>query len=443
MRFPLLFFTFILASLQLFAQEHWTLNDCIKYAIKNNLQLQEAEMNSDLATLQYSQSKWNLLPAIGAGSDAGKNFGRSVDPATNTYVNTAFFNNSYYLVASVDLFRGFIAQNQIRYSQYKKEASQNNKLNMADDVAFSVMNNFFNVIYYEELLKIANDQKALSEQNVKKVLILITTGLKSQSDLLEVKANYEREELFCVQTINNIATARIGLMKTMNLPTDQSLVLIVPTTEPVYAGNDTDIQTLYVQHTIWSPYIKGFENEFLASKKRVSVSKGGFSPSIMLQATYNTGFYETNKDVNNQVIPFGDQINNNRRQFVGATLSIPIFNKNSVRFDVQSAKIESEQALARLNQAKQKLLYEMEQNYNELNASEKELLQAEKQVDADQLAFQAAQKKFEQGMITAIELNTTKNRLSNSSAQVLHAKLMVEVKKRVIDFYKGNRFWEA
>jgi outer membrane protein len=305
------------------------------------------------------------------------------------------------------------------------------------------MNNFFNVIYYEELLKIANDQKALSEQNVKKVLILITTGLKSQSDLLEVKANYEREELFCVQTINNIATARIGLMKTMNLPTDQSLVLIVPTTEPVYAGNDTDIQTLYVQHTIWSPYIKGFENEFLASKKRVSVSKGGFSPSIMLQATYNTGFYETNKDVNNQVIPFGDQINNNRRQFVGATLSIPIFNKNSVRFDVQSAKIESEQALARLNQAKQKLLYEMEQNYNELNASEKELLQAEKQVDADQLAFQAAQKKFEQGMITAIELNTTKNRLSNSSAQVLHAKLMVEVKKRVIDFYKGNRFWEA
>jgi len=443
MKFRVLFFALICTSLQLFAQESWTLNDCINYALKNNLQLQDAGMNAELAALSYKQSKWNMLPAIGAGSDAGKNFGRSVDPATNTYVNTAFFNNSYYLGASVDLFKGFMAQNQVRYREFKKEATQSNQLNIADDVAFSVMNNFYNVIYYEELLKIASGQKALSEQNVKKVQILITTGLKSQSDLLEVKANYEKEELFCVQTINNIATARIGLKKAMNLPPDQSLVLIIPTTEPVSTEIETDIQALFVQHNSWSPYIKSYENEFLASQKNVSISKGGFAPSIRLQATYNTGFYETNKDANGQVIAFGDQINNNRRQFVGATLSIPIFNKNSVRFDVQSARIESEQALTRLNQAKQTLLYEMERNYNELTASEKELKQAERQMEADQLAFQAAQKKFEQGMITAIDLNTTKNRLANSSAQVLHAKLMYEVKKRVIDFYKGNRFWEA
>lgn len=443
MRLPLLICTLIWTSMQLVAQESWTLNDCIKYALKNNLHLQDAGMSADLAALSYNQSKWNMLPSIGAGSDAGKNFGRSVDPATNTYVNTAFFNNSYYMGASVDLFRGFMAQNQVRYREYKKEVSQNNKMNMADDVAFSVMDNFFYVIYYEELLKIANDQKALSELNIKKVQILINIGLKSHSDLLEVKANYEKEELFYIQTINNIATARIGLKKAMNLPTDQSLVLIVTTTETASAVVETDLKALYVKHTAWSPYIKSYENEFLASKKNVSISKGGFSPSIKLQATYNTGFYETNKDANGQVIAFDEQINNNRRQFVGATLSVPIFNKNSVRFDVQSAKIESEQALTRLNQAKQTLMYEMERNYNELKASEKELLQAEKQRDADQLAFQSAQKKFEQGMVTAIELNATKNRLANSSAQVLHAKLIYEVKKRVLEFYQGNRFWEA
>jgi len=443
MRFPLLFFALIFANLYLVAQENWTLNDCIKYALKNNLQLQEAGMNSELAALNYSQSKWNILPEVGAGSDVGKNFGRSVDPATNSYVNTAFFNNSYYLGASVDIFKGFMVQNQIRYREFKKEASISNKLKISDEVAFSVMNNFFNVIYYEELLKIANDQKALSEQNVKKILILIATGLKSQSDLLEVKANFEKEALFCIQTTNNIATARIELKKAMNQPPDQSLDLVVPVTVAGSTGSTTDIKDLYVQHTAWSSYIRNFEQEWLASQKNVSISRGGFSPSIRLQATYNTGFYETNKDANDQVIAFRDQLDNNRRQFVGATLTIPIFNKNSVRFDVQSAKIESAQALTRLNLAKQTLLYEMERNYNELNASEKELQQAEKQLDADQLAFQAAQKKFDQGMITAIDLNTTKNRLANSSAQVLHAKLMFEVKKRVIEFYKGNRFWEA
>jgi outer membrane protein len=430
-------------GLPLVAQERWTLNDCINYALKNNLQLQDAGMSADLAALGYNQSKWNMLPAIGAGSDAGKNFGRSVDPATNTYVNTAFFNNSYYLGASVDLFKGFMAQNQVRYRAYKKEATQNNRLNVADDVAFSVMNNFFNLIYYEELLNIANDQKALSELNVKKIQILISTGLKSQSDLLEVKANYEKEELFCIQTSNNIATARIGLKKAMNLPPEQLLELIVPATETLSSDITTDIRELYVQHTSWSPYIRSFEQEWMASQKNVSISKGGFSPSIRLQATYNTGFYETNKDANNQVITFRDQINYNQRQFLGATLSIPVFSRNNVRFGVQSAKIEEAQALTRLNQARQSLLYEMERNYNELAASEKEFQQAEKQKEADQLAFQAAQRKFEQGMISAIELNTTKNRLANSSAQVLHAKLLFEVKKRVLEFYKGNRFWET
>jgi len=443
MRLPLLIFIWIWTSMQLVAQDRWTLNDCINYALKNNLQLQEAGMSADLAAISYSQSKWNMLPAIGAGSDAGKNFGRSVDPATNTYVNTAFFNNSYYLGASVELFKGFMAQNQVRYRAFKKEATQNSRLNVADDVAFSVMNNFFNVIYYEELLKIANDQKALSELNVRKVQLLITTGLKSQSDLLEVKANYEKEELFCIQTNNNIATARIGLKKAMNLPPEAPLVLIIPTTDAASNGNPTDIQALYAQHTAWSPYIKSYEQEWMASQKNVSISKGGFSPSIRLQATYNTGFYETNKDANDQVIAFREQINNNQRQFLGATLTIPVFNKNNVRFGVQSAKIEAEQALTRLNLAKQTLLYEMERNYNELTASEKELQQAEKQMDADQLAFQAAQKKFEQGLVTAIELNATKNRLANSSAQVLHASLMYEVKKRVLEFYKGNRFWET
>ncbi len=446
MKFRTLFILFLIqliSGIKTQAQEKWSLNDCINYALKNNLQLQDAGMNSALAELNYNQSKWNLLPAVGAGSDAGKNFGRSVDPATNTYVNTAFFNNTYYLGASVDLFSGFISQNQIRYREFKKEASENNKLNVADDVAFSVMNAFFNVIYYEELLKIANDQKALSELNVRKIQILISTGLKSQTDLLEVKANFEKEALFCIQTANNIATSRIGLKKAMNLPPDHQITLLIPETKADSAAVAIDIHELYIRHTQWSPYIRSFEKEFLASQKNISISRGGFSPSISFQATYNTGFYETNKDANNQVIGFSDQINNNRRQFVGATLSIPLFNKNSVRFGVQSAKILSEQALTRLNQAKQTLLYEMENNYNELTASEKEMQQAEKQMDADQRAFLAAQKKFDQGMINAIDLYTTKNRLANSSASVLHAKLMFEVKKRILEFYKGNRFWEA
>jgi outer membrane protein len=437
----LLLFQFI-ASMQLAAQEKWTLNDCINYALKNNLQLQAVDLDTQMAEVSYRQSKWNRLPGIGAGSDAGMNYGRSVDPSTNGIVNTSFFNSSYYLGASVDLFRGFMYQNQVRYREFKKEATENKRLNAADDLAFSVMNAFFDVIYFEELLKIANEQKALSELNVKKIDILVSSGLKSPADFLEMKANYEKEELFCIQTANNIATSRISLKKSMNLPSDSQIVLFLPEPETVSTGIGANIQELFERHSGWSPYIRSFEREFLASQKNVSINSAGFLPSIRLQASYNTGYYETNRDVNEKIIAFRDQINNNQRQFLGASLIIPLFNKNSVRFDVQNAKIEAEQAQTRLSLARQSLLFEIERNYNELTASGKELQQSEKQMEADKLAFQAAQKKFDQGMINAIELYTTKNRLANTSAQVLHARLTHAIKKRLVEFYDGRRFWE-
>jgi outer membrane protein len=439
----LVFLIVLIMSLQATAQKKWTLNECIAFAIKNNLQLQSEAINENIAGLNYRQSKWNLFPGVSAGADAGLNYGRSVDPNTNGIVNTSFFNNSYYLGASVDLFRGFMLQNQIRYQKFRKESAENNRLNATDDLAFAVMTAFFNVVYYEELLKIANQQKALSELNVKKTQILVTTGLKAQTDLLEVKANFEKEELFCIQTSNNISLSRISLKKAMNLPPEQQILLDIPKEDPVVAELIADMPELYKQHIEWSPQIRSFESELQASRKNLNISKSGFFPSIRLQAAYNTGFYETNKDANQQVIDFNSQIKNNRSQFIGASLNIPIFSKNSVRFDVKRARLASEQSQTKLELAKQTVLYEMEENYNQLTASWKELQQAERQMQADTLAFQAAQKKFDQGMISAVELYTTKNRLANTTSQVLHSKLTYEMKKRILDFYKGKRFWES
>ena len=438
-----LFLAVLLLSLRLSAQEKWTLNECITFAIKNNLQLHNADLNENLAITNYNQSKWNLLPGIGGGTDAGMNFGRSVDPNTNGIINTSFFNNSYYLSASVDLFRGFMLQNQIKYQKFRKEAAKNNKIGATDELAFTVMNAFYNVLFYEELLKIANEQKALSELNVKKTQILVTTGLKSPTDLLEMRANFEKEELFCVQTSNNLSTSWINLKKAMNLPPEKQISLGIPDNISADVPEiEANIPDLFVQHSEWSPFIQAYEMDFRSSLKNISISKAEYLPSIRLQAAYNTGFYQTIKDVNNEVIAFGSQIQNNRRQFVGATMSIPIFSKNSVRFDVKRSKIASDQTKTKLDIAKQTLLYEMKGNYNELTASWKELQQAQKQLQADTLVFQAAQKKFNQGMINVVEFYTVKNRLANTTSQVLHSKLTYAMKKRILDFYKGKRFWE-
>lgn len=433
---------FVFQGVRLNAQETWTLNECISYAIKNNLQLHKAELNEQIAAENFRQSKMNLLPGVSAGADAGRNYGRSVDPNTNGIVNTAFFNNSYYLGASVDVFNGFMLQNQIRYQKFRKEAARNFRENAIDDLAFAVMDAFYNVIYQQELLKIANEQRDISELNLKKMQILVNTGLKAPTDLLEVNANYEKDELFCVQTSNNIAAAWITLKKAMNLPPDQVITLTAEKDDTTVGDVDTEnIPELFDSYSKWSPYLHQYQNEWQASLKNIQIQKSGFFPSIRLQAAYNTGFYETNKDNADRTIAFNTQIKNNQSQFVGASLSIPIFSKNAVRSGVRQSKFVSEQAETTLEQTKKQLLYEMEQNANDLNAAWKELRQSEKQLEADRLAFEASQKKFDQGLINVVEFNTVKNRLANTSTQVLHSKLTLEMKKRIMNFYKGVRFW--
>jgi outer membrane protein len=439
----LVFLILLMLGLQVNAQERWSLKECITYAIKNNLQLHQADLSEQIASQGYQKSKWNLLPGIGAGADVGRNYGRSVDPNTNGIINTSFFNNSYYIGASVDVFRGFMLQNQIRYQKFRKESTKNYRENATDDLAFEVMNAFFNVIYQEEMQKIAEEQKAISKLNVKKMERLVTTGLKAQTELLEVKANFEKDELFCIQSVNNIASAWIRLKKAMNLPPDQQITLAIVDENIITVDEiTTDIAELFKEHSQRSPYIRMFENDWKASQKDVNVQKAGFFPSLSLQASYNTGFYETNKDASQRTISFNSQIKNNQSQFVGASLSIPIFSKRAVWFDVRQSKLLSEQAETKLNQSKQNLLYDMEQNYNDLTAAWKELQQSRNQLEADKLSFQAAQKKFDQGMINAIEFYTVKNRLASTTSQVFHSKLTLEIKKRTLDFYKGTRFWE-
>lgn len=434
---------FLFPGIRLNAQDKWTLNECISFAIKNNLQLHNAELNENIAGQSYQQSKMNLLPGIAAGADAGRNYGRSVDPNTNGIINTSFFNNSYYLGASVDVFKGFMLQNQIRYQKFRQEAARNFRENAIDDLAFSIMDAFYNVVYQQEMLQIANEQKAISELNLKKMQILVTTGLKSPADLLEVKANYEKDELLCVQTGNNLVAAWITLKKAMNLPPDQEIALNPEKDNtPADSIEPENIPELFKSYSSWSPYLMQYENEWKASLKNVAIQKSGFFPSIRLQASYNTGFYETNKDAADRTIAFNTQIKNNQSEFLGASLSIPIFSKNAVRSGVRQSRFASEQAANTLEQTRKNLLYEMEQNYNDLNAAWKELQQSEKQLEADKLAFEASQKKFDQGLINVVEFNTVKTRLANTTAEVLHSKLTLEMKKRIMNFYKGVRFWE-
>lgn len=425
----------------LVAQNIWNLNRCISFAIENNIGLKQMEIQEKLASEDLNQSKRNLLPGMSASSRTGISFGRSVDPNTNDIVNNQFFNNSYDLGASLTLFNGFKLQNQIEYQKFRKKATELNRLNAADDLAFGVMNSYFEVLYYQGMLKIARQQVETSSLNLKKIEKQVELGMKSKPDLLEMRANYETEQLRRIQVENNLKTSMLQLKQRMNL-TDTTTLVLVEEQRSAGKAESQNPENLFSSYLQWSPYFQSFQANLKASRRALAISRSQLYPSVNAFGSVGTGYYETTKNEAGKIIKFGTQLDNNLSQYLGGSVNIPIFSRWAIRSDITKAKLEIEKAQYTLDQEKQKLYFEMANNLNDLEAIEKEYNQYQKQREADQLAFQAAEKKMEQGLVNVVDFYIAKNRLANSESQELKASLQWEVKKKILDFYAGKRFWE-
>jgi outer membrane protein len=423
------------------AQNSWNLNQCISFALKNNVGLKNLEVKEKLAAEDFNQSKRNLLPAISASSDNGYSFGRSIDPSTNGIVNTQFFNSSYDLTGTLPLFNGFKLINQIEYQKFLKRASELNRLNAVDDLAFKVMSAYFDVLYYEGILKIAEKQVETSGMNLKKAERQVELGTKSKADLFEIQANYEAEELKRIQAENSLKTTTLQLRQYMNL---NDTIPITPTEEKtlVVSSQIPERQSLFNSYLGWSPNYQSYEASLKATSKLLSVYRALLYPTIYAVGELTTGYYETNKDDAGKIIKFNTQLNNNLSQYFGASVSIPIFSKWGLRSDVKKAKLQVEEAKNTLEEEKQKMYFSMQNDLNDLEATEKEYNQYQKQLEADKLAFQATERKFEQGFVSVVDFYIAKNRLANSESQVIKMQLLWEIKKKALDFYSGKRFWE-
>jgi outer membrane protein len=426
----------VMVVLPVMGQKEWSLEDCIRFAVENNLELKQSVYETQVAEQNYRQSKWYMTPSIGASSSAGYSIGKTV--VEGELVSDKYFYSDYSIGATINLFSGFSIQNQISYYKFKKAAAENSNIDAIDNLAFQVMNSFYDVIYYEELLKIVTEQKELSVVNLKKTEVMVNTGLKATADLLEVNSNFEMDELICIQTKNKLESSWINLRRALNLNPD-STIYLKRNNNVVFKSDveSDDASKVFNEYSIWSPQLGYYENNQKASKKYLSMQKAGFFPSLSASASLGSYFYPT--DINSD---FSYQINTNQSKYVGLSLNIPIFRRNTNITNVKLAKLQYESAKTKLDQVRQDLYFTIVTNINDLKASEAEFAQARKQLDADTLAYRAAEKKYDQGMINVVDFYTVKNRMSSTCAQVLRSELTAEIKRRIIEFYRGNRFWE-
>ena len=423
------------------AQEVWSLDDCVAYAIEHNLQLKDFELNEASGKETYRQSVRALLPTLSGDVDYNIKNGRSTDPFTNDVTNTSFFSNNYSLSSSISLFEGFQKLNTIKASKFLYKAAKKDVEQQKYLLAFDVMSAFYDIKFIEGLLQNSKEQQEISQANYDFVVKQIDLGLKAGADLYEAESLLLTDKLTVTQTENRLQTAQLTLVQAMNLKGASSITLSfsdseVSTEDMVIAQSPVD--SVYQKALEVVPVIKAQQLRKEAAKKQLAIARGNLYPSLTFATGIGTGYYETNvTEDTNEIIPFRTQIDDNTSKYVGVALNIPISSKWSRRSNVSQQKIAYKRAINNVEVEQQQLYQLLQQLVQENAALTAEAIQSKSQLNAQELAFQMATKRYEKGLISALELFQAKNLFATAQNTNLQVQLKLKVNASTLDFYEG------
>lgn len=427
-------------SFSAFAQEAWSLDECVSYAIEHNLSLNDFEYTELSDEETYKQSIRNLLPSVNGYTDYFQSFGRAADPNSNIFVNSDFFANNYSLTATIDLFQGFQKINTIRASKLIYGASLEDVEQQKFLLAFRVMKAYYDIKFFEGLLVISQEQLQISQNNFDLVKRQVELGLKAGADLYEAESLLLTDELALTQSQNNFQKAQLQLIQEMNFIGESSILL-----EPFIRDKQLTERgvTVVQQDSIFNnamsfiPLIKAQQLRAAAAKKQLSAARGLYYPRLSLAAGYGTGYFETFINDAGIVIPFREQLKNNASKYIGFSLNIPILNGWSARSKVKQQKIELLRADNNLDLQEQQLYLTIQELIQDYNSLQVEIAQSAKKVQAQELAFTIAQKRYDRGLVSVLDLTQAKNLFATAQNENLQVLLRFYLNKSTLDFYNG------
>lgn len=415
-------------------QKEWSYEECIRYALDNNLELANARYDIETIRLNYKAALYSFLPSVGATSGYDINIGKTVDPNTNDMVDREFFSNSYGISASLVLFNGFRKINEAAFGKYNTMAGNSAFEAARNELAFLVLNACAAHLIQQGLWKIQSEQQTLSEREVLRIKKYIELGLASGSDLYDAEARLARDEFLLVQLDNMAKKSLFQLQKLMNMPFDSTLAISVITIA-IPETNNPSSDSLFRSAKEKMPQIKMLERRLDAAKKQVRIAQSSLTPTLSAYGGISAGYYETSTDEYGAVIPYTEQLKNNRRMAYGLSLQIPLLNGFSRRIYIRQAAVAREQTSNALQIGLQELENDIQEALLEQRGAEAEYYSALKREAGMRQAFRIAERKREKGLISMMEYDEAKNNLGNAAAESLRAGLQRFLAEITIRFY--------
>ena len=434
-----LFFSVGLASGQ---AKKWTLEECVSYAVDNNLTIEQYELDLENVRIDESDAFGDFLPSLNASSSISGNTGLSFDPTTNQAVTTTIFTASGGLSSSVTLFDGLRNINRLNRAKLNAISSQYRLDDLKDDIRLNVANAYLQVLSNKESLRVFNAQYAVTQQDLKRTKELVDAGVVPRGDLLEVEATAANQEQQIVNSENSILISRINLAQLLQITDYENFDIADESFEiPPSDILNNSPKTIFDKAVTFRNDIKFSELNVQLAEKDLKISKGALLPTLGAFFNYNTRYSSQQQfdSDSGQFFrdSFKDQLWLNDGISYGAQLNIPIFNGFSVRNNIKRSKINIDKAKIQLEQDKLTLESTINQAYVDVKSFSKAYEAAQKTVEARRLAYEYSKERFDVGLMNSFDYSQAQSRVDDAEAQLIRTKYDYIFRLKVLEFYFG------
>jgi len=427
---------FLSAGNIVLAQETWSLQKCINYAMENNIQIKRQALNTDYSQNQVNQAKSDQLPNLNAGASDNFSFGRSLN-VQNTYENRNATQLSGYVSSNLTLFNGFVLKNTIEQGELDLQATIQDLQKAKDDITLNIAASYLEILFAQEQVAVSQAQTEVSQQQINRTKQLVEAGSLARGALLEIEAQLAREELQVVNDQNRVQLAYLNLYQLLELPIEKSFKIEEPVLPEINANvtmaNSFDVFKNAIKVR---PEIRAAQLRVESARRQLEIAKGNRYPTLSFGANYNNQYYKIlNSDFDQ--MSFNEQLKSNGRYGFGFNLNIPIFNRFQVKNGISNSELQILDYEYQLQTSRNVLQKDIEQAYTNALAALNRYVASEKAVKSTQEAFRYTEEKFNVGMINSLEYNQSKNNLTAAQSELIQAKYEYIFRAKILDFYNG------
>ena len=427
------------------AQQKWTLNDCLQYAMQNNITLQKARLQQQQATEELKGSRGALLPTLSASTNHSLGYtpwmNNGVTTVTNGMVNTKvnkmYYNGSYGINAQWTVWDGGRLHNNAKLSRLSEQQAELNVEEQANSIQERIAQLYVQCLYLNEAIKVSEASLETSRKNEQRGQDMVDVGKMSKADLAQLTAQRATDEYNVVEAQTQLANYKLQLKQLLELTSSEPFDIAVPTTTDQQAlAEIPSLQSVYEAALVSRPEMANAQLTIESSKLSTKVAQAGWLPQVNM-----TGGLQTNTN-SRSGSEWGDQMKTNFNMAGGLTVSIPIFDGRQTRTAVNKARIQQQQALLDL-QDKQKTLYQtIEQFWLDATANQQKFRAATATASSEMQSYELLSEQFRLGLKNIIELMNGKDKLLQAQQNMLQSKYMTILNRQMLNFYSGKTISE-